>query len=70
MPGETGQHSLLSTIVSFLNQVFNLLFMANDSETNNRVCQAMLASFAKALEKFRNYPMCHFLALFPHQNNL
>ena len=44
--------------------------MANDSETNNSVCQAMLASFAKALEKFKIYPMCHFFALFPHQNNL
>ena len=41
-----------STIVS-LNRVFNLLFMANDSEKNNSVCKAMLGSFAKALEKFR-----------------
>ena len=44
--------------------------MANDSETNDSVYQAMLASFAKALKKFRIYPMCHFFALFLHQNNL
>ena len=44
---ETGQHFLPNTIVSVLNQAF-LLSIADDSEKSNSVCQAMLATFAKA----------------------
>ena len=38
--------TLLAESVS--NQVLIFSIAANDSETNNGVCQAMLASFAKA----------------------
>ena len=46
-PGENGQHRLKSDVT--------ILSIANDSETNNSVCQAMLASFVKALRPLQLY---------------
>ena len=39
------------TCSSNLKSAVTFLSVANDSETNNSVCQAMLASFTKALAK-------------------
>ena len=46
-PGETGQQCLPNIIFPFKSGV-TYLSTADDSETINSVCQAMLASFAKA----------------------
>ena len=69
MPGGTGQHCLLSTIVSVLKPGATFLSIANDSETNNSVGQAILTTFAKAL-KVRSYMQQFPIALSLERNRL
>ena len=60
----------ICSLVSFKDCCFHIksgvtsLSIADDSETNNIVCQAMLASFTNAVAVYSRMPWCQIRELF------